>query len=113
MAGPAKKEAKAEPKKELTKTEIVACLAETTGLTKTDVTKVLGELNSLVEKNIGKKGPGSFTIPGLLKIKKYERPATKKREGRNPRTGEIIEIPAKRKRNDVKVRPLKALREMV
>lgn len=108
-----KKDQKAEPKKEMTKAEIVASLAESTGLAKTEVAKVLGELNILVEKNMGKKGPGSFTIPGLLKIKKYERAATKKREGRNPRTGEIIEIPAKRKRNDVKVRPLKALREMV
>lgn len=113
MAAPKKEQAKPEAKKEMTKTEIVSCLAESTGLTKTDVAKVLGELNSLVEKNIGKKGPGTFTIPGLCKIKKYERQATKKREGRNPRTGEVIEIPAKRKRNDVKVRPLKALRDMV
>ena len=102
-----------EKQKELTKGEIVSSLSESTGLTKVDVTKVLGELNSLVEKSIGKRGPGIFTIPGLLKIKKYERPATKKKMGRNPRTGEVIEIPAKRKRNDVKVRPLKALRDMV
>lgn len=108
----AKKEP-AEAKKEMTKSEVVASLAESTGLTKTDVVKVLGELNSLVEKNIGKRGPGAFTIPGLLKIKKYRRQKTKAREGINPRTGEKIMIPAKRERNDVKVRPLKALRDMV
>jgi len=103
----------ASTKKEMTKTEIVASLADSTGLAKSDVSNVLGELNSLIERNIGRRGPGSFTIPGLLKIEKKKKPATKKRMGVNPRTGESMEIAAKPARNDVKVRPLKALRDMV
>ncbi|MEM0970009.1 MAG: HU family DNA-binding protein [Verrucomicrobiota bacterium] len=103
----------ATPKKELTKTEIVASLADSTGFSKTDVNAILGELSGLIEKSIGRRGPGSFTLPGLLKIEKKKKPATKKRMGVNPRTGEPMEIAAKPARNDVKVRALKGLKDMV
>jgi hypothetical protein len=62
---------------------------------------------------VGKKGPGIFTLPGLLKVKRVEKPATKARQGRNPQTGEAIMIKAKPKRTVVKALPLKALKEMV
>ena len=42
-----------------------------------------------------------------------EKPATKARTGRNPQTGEEIEIKAKPKRTVVKALPLKALKEIV
>lgn len=112
----AKKAAKkaAAPKKELTKTEILTSLAGSTGLSKAQVSSVLDELGSLIQANIGKRGaPGAFTLPGLMKIEKKVKPATKKRKGINPRTGEEIEIAAKPKTNVVKIRPLKALKEMV
>jgi DNA-binding protein HU-beta len=41
------------------------------------------------------------------------KPATKAREGRNPMTGETIKIAAKPKRDVIKVRPLKALKEVI
>jgi len=60
------------------------------------------------------KGPGIVAaIPGLLKIKRVEKPATKPRIGRNPQTGQEIQIPAKPKRTVVKAQALKALKEMV
>ena len=100
-------------KKEPTKSEIVSSLAESTGLNKTEVTGVLDELGNLINKSISKRGPGSFTLPGLLKIEVKTKPATKKRMGVNPRTGEPMEIAAKPKSKVVKVRPLKALKDMV
>ena len=54
-----------------------------------------------------------FNVPGLLKIKRVEKPATKARQGRNPATGEPIMIKAKPKRTVVRALPLKALKEMV
>jgi nucleoid DNA-binding protein len=104
---------KKEAKKEMTKAEIVTALAEATQMTKTDISTVLGELGNLIGKNVGKKGPGVFTLPGLLKIEVKVKPATKKRMGVNPRTGEPMEISAKPKMRVVRVRALKGLKDMI
>ena len=52
-------------------------------------------------------------MPGLLKIKKIEKPPTKEREGRNPATGQMIIIKAKPKRTVVKAYALKNLKDVV
>ena len=98
--------------KPMTKTEVLNALSEGTGLAKKDVASVLDELASLIGANIGKKGPGVFNIPGLMKILVQNKPATKARKGINPFTGEETMFKAKPARNVVKVRPLKALKEM-
>ena len=96
-----------------TKSEILGILAETTGLSKKDVSGVFNSMADLVSKDIGKKGCGLFTVPGLLKIRRISKPATKARKGINPFTGEEVMFKAKPARNVVKVRPLKALKDMV
>ena len=106
------KTAKKDPKKEMTKSEIVTTLAEKTGLTKSDIGNVFDELSALIAKNLGRRGPGSFTVPGLMKIEVKKKPATKARKGRNPFTGEEITIKAKPATNVVRVRPLKGLKDM-
>jgi len=104
---------KKEAKKEMTKAEMVTALSEATQMTKTDVTTVIAELGNLIGKNVGKKGPGVFTLPGLLKIEVKVKPATKKRMGVNPRTGEPMEISAKPKMRVVRVRALKGLKDVI
>tara|TARA_R110002095_G_scaffold34106_2_gene32616 strand:+ start:3034 stop:3441 length:408 start_codon:yes stop_codon:yes gene_type:complete len=100
--------------KPLTKTEILNALAEGSGLTKKEVTAVLDELSALISKNLGKRGPGVFNVPGLLKIQVQRKPATKATTRPNPfKPGEMMQVAAKPARNVVKVRPLKALKEMV
>ena len=79
-------------KTKMTKTAILNELAEKTDLTKKQVASVLEELETLIERHIRKRGAGEFTLPGLLKIRSVKRPATKKRMGRNPATGEEIMI---------------------
>ncbi|MCX6108707.1 MAG: HU family DNA-binding protein [Proteobacteria bacterium] len=96
-----------------TKSEILGVLAETTGLSKKDVSSVFGSLSDLIGKDVGKKGCGLFTVPGLLKIRRINKPATKARKGINPFTGEETTFKAKPARNVVKIRPLKALKDMV
>ena len=59
------------------------------------------------------KGPGIFTVPGLMKIKVFRKPATKARKGVNPFTGEEMMFKAKPARNVVKVLALKNLKAMV
>ena len=99
--------------KPMTKTEIHAALAEGTGLSKKEVASVFDELGELLEKNLGKRGPGIFNLPGLLKVKVVRKPATKARKGINPFTKEEQMFKAKPARNVVKILPLKGLKDMV
>src|SRR5690606_7563753 len=65
------------PAKPATKTEIFTALADKTNLSKKDVAAVFDGLSELIQKEIGKKGPGQFVLPGLLKIQVVHKPATK------------------------------------
>ena len=85
MAATKKTAAAAKPP---TKSEIFAHISEATGLTRKDVGAVFESLNGLIKKNVGKRGPGVFTVPGLMKVKVVKKPATKARKGINPFTGE-------------------------
>ena len=108
---------KAAPKgpvtQKMTKTGILNEIAGATMLTRKQVDSVIEELEALIKRHISKKGVGEFTLPGLLKVRAVKRPATKKRIGRNPATGEEIMIPAKPASIRVRVAALKRLKEMV
>ena len=95
------------------RTVVYSTLAETTGLGKKEVAAVFSALSALIAKELGKKGPGQFVVPGLLKLKVVRKPATKARPGKNPFTGEPMTIGAKPARNVVRALPMKALKEMV
>lgn len=94
------------------KGELLTSVAEETGLTRKQVSAVLDSLGGQIAKNIGKKGPGSFVLPGLMKINVITKPATKARKGINPFTKQEQMFKAKPARKVVKVRPLKSLKEM-
>ena len=75
--------------KPLTKSQIIATLAENSGLTKKEIISVLNaqmELAYVEAKN-------GYTLPGIGKLVVVARKA---RMGRNPATGETIHIPAKK-----------------
>lgn len=117
---PAKKAAVAAPvkkapgiKAKMTKTAILNEIATNTNLSRAQVSSVMDELESVIERHIRKRSAGEFTLPGLLKIKAAKRPATKKRMGRNPATGEEIVIPAKPATTRVRVTALKKLKDMI
>jgi nucleoid DNA-binding protein len=93
--------------------EVYTAMAEKTALGKKEVAAVFSALSALIAKELGKKGPGLFVLPGLLKLKVVRKPATKARPGKNPFTGEPMTIQAKPARNVVRALPLKALKEMV
>ena len=97
-----------------TQSQIIESLAEETGLLKKDVRTVLESLAELSHRHIMPRGSGEFKIPFMgAKITRKEKPATKKRMGRNPATGEEMVIPAKPKRKVVKIAALKTLKEAV
>jgi nucleoid DNA-binding protein len=99
--------------KAATKGEVYTALAEKTGLSKKEVASVFDGLNELIIRELGKKGPGLFQIPGLLKLKRISKPATKAKQGINPFTKEPMMIKAKPARNVIKALPLKALKDSV
>ena len=102
-------------KKAMTKTEILAQVAENTGLAKKDVAAVLDELGVVIERHVRKRAVGAFTLPGLLKIKTVKKPASKAKKGvPNPfRPGETMDVAAKPASVRVKITPLKKLKDMV
>ena len=102
------------PKKAPTKTEILQNIANATNLTKKQVAAVLDAVTDEIRKNLGSRGAGVFTLPGLLKIEKKKVAARPAQKGvRNPFTGELQDRPAKPAYNKVKVRALRSLKEMV
>ena len=96
-----------------TKSQIFGEISESTGLTKREVASVFDEMTGLIKKDLGRRGPGSFTVPGLMKIVKQHKPRRPARRGINPFTGEEQMFKAKPAHNVVKVRALKALKDMV
>jgi DNA-binding protein HU-beta len=81
----------------------MAALAEATGMSKKEVGELMDKLASLAYKHV--KSDGEFTLPGFGKLVKVHRAA---RQGRNPATGETIQIPAK---TVVKFRVAKAAKD--
>ena len=87
----------------MTKSQIQTTLAERTGLSKKQVAGFLEELATLAYA----EAKSGFTIPGIGKLVLVHRNA---RIGRNPATGEQIQIPAK---TVVKFRVAKVCKESV
>lgn len=87
----------------LTKSQTAAKLADATGLTKKQVNSFFESLSALAYK----EAKNQFVIPGIGKLVLVQRKA---RQGRNPATGETIQIPAKKV---VKFRVAKAAKDAI
>ena len=94
------------------KGEILMTAAEATGLSRKQVSAVMESLSEQIRNALGKKGPGTFTVPGLMRINVIQKPAVKARKGINPFTKQEQMYKAKPARKVVKVRPLKNLKDM-
>ncbi len=89
--------------KAMTKSQIVAGVAEKVGITKKQAGEAIETLATMAYKN----ARNGFTVPGLGKLVLVNRKA---RMGRNPATGAAIKIPAKRV---VKFRVAKACKDAI
>jgi len=89
--------------KALSKSQIAAAIAEKNGLSKKQAAEILDSLAELAYKH----AKNTFTLPGLGKLVLVHRKA---RVGRNPATGETIQIKAKRV---VKFRVAKAAKDAI
>ena len=89
----------------MSKSELLGALSEGSNMSKKEVGEFLEKMVNLAYKEV--KARGEFVIPGLGKFVKVKREA---RMGRNPATGESIQIAAK---TVVKFRVAKAAKEAV
>jgi DNA-binding protein HU-beta len=94
-----------------TKSDVVAQICKDAELSKKQVAAVFESLNGIIKKSL--RGPGIFTLPGLLKMKVVKKPATKARQGINPFTKEKMTFKAKPASKKVRVLPLKSLKALV
>lgn len=74
----------------MSKSQILASLSDSSGLSKKDVKNLMDKMTELAYGEVKKNG--EFVLPGFGKLVKINRPA---RAGRNPATGQTIQIPAK------------------
>jgi DNA-binding protein HU-beta len=88
----------------LTQTQLAAAVAERAELTRADAKRALDALEEVVLAELG--NAQKVRLGGLVQLTVRVKPATKKRPGRNPATGEAITIAAKPASVDVRARPL-------
>jgi DNA-binding protein HU-beta len=88
----------------LTQTQLVATVAARAELTNADAKCVLQALEDVVLEQLG--NAEKVRLGGLVQLTVRVKPATKKRAGRNPATGEEITIAPRPASVDVRARPL-------
>lgn len=93
----------------LTKSQLLSELASKTDLSKAKVSELFDALYDVLKSELRRTGELTI-LPGLIKVRKVHKKATKARKGRNPATGEEITIAAKPARQEIKLSKLKALK---
>jgi hypothetical protein len=118
-AAPAKKASKAAApaapmkpiKSAFNKTGLIAHLAEMAAVEVKAVKAIFASLEATILASVHKKGLGSFTLPGLLKVNVVNVPAKKKRTGIDPFTKQERVFAAKPATVKIKTRALKKLKD--
>ena len=90
-------------KKQMTKSQLADHIAKNAAITKKLAAQIMEDMAAIAYK----EAKNGFVIPGLGKLVLVNRKA---RKGRNPRTGEVIKIPAKKV---VKFRVAKACKDAI
>ena len=88
----------------LTQAQLVTAVAERAEMSKAEAKRALTALDEVVLEELG--NAQKVRIGGLVQLTVRLKPAQKKRQGRNPATGEEITIAAKPASVDLRARPL-------
>lgn len=95
-----------------TKARLFATISEETGLSRRDVAAVFDSFVRILRRHLKKRAAGQLNFLGLAKFEVSTRKATKARQMVHPTTGEEITVPAKPARRIVRIRALKAVKDM-
>jgi hypothetical protein len=93
------------------RSSLIAHLAQTAAVEPKAVKAVIASLEATMLASVHKKGLGSFTLPGLLKVNVINVPAKKKRTGLDPFTKVERVFAAKPATVKIKTRALKKLKD--
>ena len=98
-----------------TKSQILAAIAETTGMKKKETQLVLAAVHEHALRHLNKNGSGEMSIPELgIKLRRVPKPATKAATVPNPfKPGEMVKRPARPASVSVRVAALKILKDAV
>ena len=109
----AKKKTKAAAaKKPPTKSEVYSAIADATDLPKKKVVEVIDALSTVMAKSLKKNGV--FSLVGLAKMTVVKKPAVRGgKMVRNPFNGEMVKQKPKPASKNVRIRPMKALKDMI
>ena len=88
----------------LTQSQMIVAVADRADMSRAEAKRALDALDEVVLEELG--NAQKVRIGGLVQLTVRVKPAQKKRKGRNPATGEEIEIAAKPASVDVRARPL-------
>lgn len=111
-AAPAKAPVAVKPiKTAFNKTSLITHLAELATVEIKAVKAIIASLEATILASVNKKGLGSFTLPGLLKVNVINVPAKKKRTGIDPFTKQERVFAAKPATVKIKTRALKKLKD--
>ncbi len=99
----------------ITKSEFFQAVADEAEVKKAEVVKIFEAITTVIEKQLGKKGSGVLTLPGLFKLKAKRVEAVKggKLVPNRFKPGEMTTTKDKPAHTKVTARPLKALKEML
>lgn len=99
--------------KPMAKSAVFKELAAKVGLEAKQVAAVFEALDEMIHEQLGKKGPGLFVVPNLVKFKRVNKPATPAGMKPNPfKKGEMMKVEAKPASVKVKAVILKGLKEI-
>ncbi len=103
------------PVKSITKAQFVTKLMEHADLSRPQAVATLEAMTNIIVENLGKKGPGVLTLPGLLKLKAKRVPAVKggKEVDNRFKPGEKTLTKDKPAHTKVSARALKGLKELL
>lgn len=97
-----------------TKSQILASLADATGLTKKQVQAVLTATKEHAIRHLNSRGSGEFSVPELgVKLRRVKKAARKAGMARNPFTGEMVKVDARPASLSVRASALKGLKDSV
>ena len=98
-----------------TKSQILAAIAETTGMKKKDIQTVLAAVHEHALRHLNKNGSGEMSVPELgIKLRRVPKAATKAATVANPfKPGEMVKRPARPASVSVRVAALKILKDAV
>ena len=120
-----KSTAKAAPKpakitpasKQRKKTEIFTLIADNVGISRKQVAGVFDVLGRMMAADLAKPSASQnrvFVVPGMMKVQSIYKAATKAAQKPNPfKPGEMMTVKAKPARTQIKIRPLKALKDSI